>query len=146
MTPTLTEYARFAQYFARCNARLVPLHMAGRDKFSSVQAVFRFGTDEKHYDVTYIFTEELDMACCRLMNAATAEVQEHMNCVMNEEYSQSMAEFDSVNPYDGSEAEQEAELMDRRCGADLKDVAQPSGYDWRMELHYDHNQYVRGIQ
>jgi len=147
MTPTLAQYASFAQTFASRNATLLPMQVFGKDNVTSLEAVFRIGNShsKKYYDMTYLFTEPLDIACIRLMNAALEEVMDDVDMILQEEYSHSLAEFHRINPYDGSEAQQEQTLMDRKCGADRQDYTRPSD-DWRMELHYDHNQYVRGIQ
>lgn len=147
MTPTTAQYATFAQTFASRNATLLPMQVFGKDDGTSVQAVFRIGNShsKKYYDMTYLFTTPLDIACIRLMNAALEEVMDDVDMILQEEYSHSLAEFHSINPYDGSEAQQEQTLMDRRCGADRQDYTRPSE-DWRMELHYDHNQYCRSIQ
>ena len=147
MTPTLLQYATFAQTFASRNATLLPMQVFGKDDGTSVEAVFRIGNSngKKYYDMTYLFTEPLDIACIRLMDNALAEVMDDIDMILQEQYSDSLAAFHNVNPYDGSEAQQEQTLMDRKCGADRQDYSRPSD-DWRMELHYDHNQYVRGIQ
>ena len=147
MTPTLLQYATFAQTFAQRNAVLIPLHIYGKDNGTSVEAVFRIGNSngKKYYDMTYLFTTPLDIACIRMMNKGVAEVQDDIDMIMQEQYSDSLAAFHNVNPYDGSEAQQEQTLMDRKCGADRQDYSRPSD-DWRMELHYDYNQYLRNMK
>ena len=153
MTPTIAQYADFAQTFASRNARLRPLHLVGHDGDGYCKAVFRFGTDRLFRDVLYWFTTELDMACCRLMWTAVAEVEGDTMILNQEDSTRRLAEFYSVNPYDGSEAQQEARLMDRRCLADIFnkggvsvndghwDGNDPATYDWRTELHLHHNSY-----
>ena len=149
MTPTIAQYADFAQTFASRNARLRPLHLAGHDGDGYCKAIFRFGTDRLFRDVLYWFTTELDMACCRLMWTAVAEVEGDTMILNQEDSTRRLADFYSVNPYDGSEAQQEAQLMDRRCGVGVSvddghwDGNDPATYDWRTELHLDHNSYSR---
>jgi len=148
MTPTLAQYADFAQTFASRHARLRPLHLMGRNGDGFCEAVFRFGTDRLFHDVLYWFTDELDMACCRLMWTAVAEVEGDTMILTQEDSTRRLAEFHSVNPYDGSEAQQEARLMDRRCGVESGSIGHwdgndPATYDWRTELHLDHNSYSR---
>ena len=147
MTPTIAQYAAFAQTFASRNATLIPLNFAGHDRGTSVEAVFRIGNEhgKRYYDMTYLFTTPLDIACVRIMDKAFEEVQDDTNMIMQEEYSHSLAAFHNVNPYDGSEAQQEQTLMDRKCGADRQDYNRPSD-DWRMELHYDYNQFLRNMK
>jgi hypothetical protein len=147
MTPTLAEYAKFAQMIAAHNAMISPEQTMRLTQTSgSFSAVFILGCGTtQQCNKTYTFTTPLDCACVhQMMTAAAVVAGDREEIFWHCEYEAESFPAE-INPYDGSEAEQEMELMDRRCRANASE-AKPTAVvepwqnpytGWRMALYTD---------